>query len=149
MSFTDEVMKRLKPAAETIVSDNAAALAKLLERDRSIHLEKKDIEKIRRSMRHQMKLHLEAFFQAVETVEAGELKLAGILEQQESVMEARASKLQHLVAFDETYMIADPKFSSQYLDRVEEKAFKAGLEKLERDRLLELSRWLSEIIKGE
>ena len=53
-----------------------------------------------------------------------------------------ASKLTYLRAFDEGYLIADAEFSSQYLSRVDEEAFKAGFAELDRERQLELHRWI-------
>lgn len=144
--FSDELLKRLDQPVDTIVNRTASALVTLLNRDREIALDEQQVLKVRRAMEHQMRFHVEAIFEALETVEAAGSHERENLEARQATLEARAAKLTYLAAFDQTYLVRDPDFSAEYLGSVEEDGFKGGLSKQDRERLLELHRWLKEII---
>lgn len=144
--FSKELLKRLDKDVETIVGRTADALVKLLERDREVLSTEQDLAKIRQTTERQMRMYIEGLFQGLETLISAEGHAQEALELREDIQAAIASKLTQVYAFDETYLISDKNFSSQYLGAVNEKPFKDGFLLLNRERQLELHRWVKEIL---
>ena len=144
-SFSEELHKRLEPDVETVVGTAVAALVKLIQRDREILLAEAEVKQIQDSVFHQLRFHMEAIYQAVETAETAGETADDLLKKSAQSIEARAAKLQYLSAFDQVTLSRDPDFALEFLQAVEETVFKEAFTRLQEERQHMWYKWMEEV----